>query len=157
MKSFIYNKLGLENIYKFLFSLFILYLSDILYYYFFINILNLKLILYNLLCVSIVFVIIYYFIIYKIKNLNNNIYLKNFLKLLLLPFISVVIIFLYFLCWNFYILIFIYSKVCYFLFIFNKNKTNLENILFYLYINILFFVFFIYKNSYYIKNFSIWL
>gem|GEM_PF-6048043 len=90
--------MGLENIYKFLFSLFILYLSDILYYYFFINILNLKLILYNLLCVSIVFVIIYYFIIYKIKNLNNNIYLKNFLKLLLLPFISVVIIFLYFLC-----------------------------------------------------------
>lgn len=157
MKSFIYNKLGLENIYKFLFSLFILYLSDILYYYFFINILNLKLILYNLLCVSIVFVIIYYFIIYKIKNLNNNTYLKNFLKLLLLPFISVVIIFLYFLCWNFYILIFIYSNVCYFLFIFNKNKTNLENILFYLYINILFFVFFIYKNSYYIKNFSIWL
>ena len=157
MKSFIYNKLGLENIYKFLFSLFILYLSDILYYYFFINILNLKLILYNLLCVSIVFVIIYYFIIYKIKNLNNNIYLKNFLKLLLLPFISVVIIFLYFLCWNFYILIFIYSNVCYFLFIFNKNKTKLENILFYLYINILFFVFFIYKNSYYIKNFSIWL
>lgn len=149
MKSFIHNKLILKNIYKICFSIF----SVFLFLYTFLKGIN---DLFNLnfdftkIIFSIILIIILLFTFYKFKNLNF--YVKEILKIFILPVIFYVLFCFYILFWSFNIIIlrefnfftFINSNIVYFFYLFDRKASKLENILYYIFINLLFFWFYIY-------------